>query len=169
MQIRIKEGDLFAINNENTHSYILAQCISSDFGMKAGIVVMFNKFYDMKNVLISKFNGNLSEIWDNKGYVLAEKVFGDDPSDSTRMVYNLVTKQFVSESPTYETLKQSLLAAKAEMMKTNQTRIAFPLIGCGIDGLVWSKVYKIIQDVFQDTNFDIQVRYLERDKELLNH
>ena len=44
-------------------------------------------------------------------------------------------------------------------------KIAFPLIGCGIDGLEWKKVREIIKDVFSGMNLDIIVCYLEKDKD----
>ena len=45
--------DLFSVSEE----YYLAHCISADFGMGKGIVVEFNKRFDMK-IFISGFFGN---------------------------------------------------------------------------------------------------------------
>lgn len=166
MKLEIKQGDLFEINKGNINPYALAHCISSDFGMGAGIVVVFNKLYQMKDVLLCRYNGNLSSEWKRRGYVLPEKVDGVY-NDTTKIVFNLVTKQFVYQKPSYETLYQSLQAAKEEMLEAGYIRLAMPLIGCGIDGLVWSKVKNVIQDVFADTDFEVQIRYLEKDSKLL--
>lgn len=43
--------DLFSVSDD----YYLAHCISADFGMGKGIVVEFNKKFDMKNKLVSKY------------------------------------------------------------------------------------------------------------------
>ena len=37
------------------------------------------------------------------------------------------------------------------------TRLAMPKIGCGLDGLQWSKVQNIIDQVFQDTDINVTV------------
>ena len=44
MVYREVESDLFKVNK----TYYLAHCISADFAMAAGIVVEFNKEFDMK-------------------------------------------------------------------------------------------------------------------------
>ena len=43
--------DLFTVSED----YNLAHCISADFGMGKGIVVEFNKRFDMKRKLQTKF------------------------------------------------------------------------------------------------------------------
>ena len=52
--------DLFSVPEE----YFLAHCISADFGMGKGIVVQFNKRFDMKRKLQNCFNGYLKEFND---------------------------------------------------------------------------------------------------------
>ena len=46
-------------------------------------------------------------------------------------------------------------------------QIAMPLIGCGIDGLEWTKIRELIHKTFDDMNIEIVVCYLEKDKEKL--
>ena len=41
------------------------------------------------------------------------------------------------------------------------TKLAMPKIGCGIDGLDWEKVSKLIKIVFEDLDIDIKIYYLE--------
>lgn len=43
--------DLFSVPDD----YCLAHCISADFGMGKGIVVEFNKRFDMKHILQTKY------------------------------------------------------------------------------------------------------------------
>ena len=91
--------DLFSVPEE----YYLAHCISADFGMGKGIVVEFNKRFDMKRKLQTCFGGYLEEFVEN-----------DYKSDCLMMgrVFNLITKERYWQKPTYETMKGAL-----EMMK----------------------------------------------------
>ena len=47
MEFREEKRDLFSVPND----YYLAHCISADFAMGKGIVVEFNRRFDMKNQL----------------------------------------------------------------------------------------------------------------------
>ena len=44
------------------------------------------------------------------------------------------------------------------------SKLALPLIGCGIDGLEWSKVRDIVINIFTGMDIEIVVCYLEKDK-----
>ena len=123
----------------------LAHCISADFGMGKGIVVEFNKRYDLKNFMIKN---HVRYNWCGRGYCIAVKDF---------KVFNLVTKNKVTDKPTYETLKQSLLHMKvvAHMFKVDT--IAMPAIGCGLDKLDYETVKGIIKNIFRDTDMTIIV------------
>ena len=46
--------DLFSVGDE----YYLAHCISADFGMGKGIVIEFNKRFDMKKKLLQELSNN---------------------------------------------------------------------------------------------------------------
>ena len=41
--------------------------------------------------------------------------------------------------------------------KETITKIAMPVIGCGLDKLSWDKVSEIIQEVFSDSDIEILV------------
>ena len=138
--------DLFEVSKD----YYLAHCISADFGMGAGIVVQFNQRFDMKNILKKKYKSLVGE-WEstpkgNRGFCLLEG-----------RVFNLVTKQYVFQKPTYEELKGSLYKMKIFALELGVTKIAMPLIGCGIDGLDWNRVSGMIKEVFADTAIEILV------------
>ena len=137
MTLVMEQGDLFDL--QDTH--YLAHCISSDCGMFGGIAVEFVKRYDMKNKLLRTYDGLMRT---HPTCLRIDKVF------------NLITKENVGDKPTYEDLEISLNT----MCMTGITQIAMPKIGCGIDGLEWNKVEKIIRDVFEDTDVNITVRYL---------
>ena len=127
----------------------LAHCISSDFGMGKGIVVEFNKRYDLKNYMIKNYIRNN---WNGKGYCIPAKDF---------KVFNLITKNKYSDKPTYETLKQSLLHMRDYATSLNVDTITMPIIGCGLDRLNYDIVKGIIKNIFNDTNITIIVCKLE--------
>lgn len=139
-----KQQDLFL----NDPPY--AHCISSDFGMGAGIAVEFNTRFDMKNKLLKRFpNGWLDE--NGRG------VIGVIKEGET---YNLVTKERVWNSPTYESIEKALVCMRDMMIADGVEDISIPKIGSGLDRLEWDEVKKIIMDVFKDTNIEIIVCYL---------
>lgn len=142
MILKEEKRDLFSVSND----YYLAHCISSDLGMGKGIVVEFNKRFDMKNKLMSKGKYN----WSGVGYCIrADRVM------------NLITKEKYWNKPTYQTLTDSLLRMKQEMILSSSiNKVAMPMIGCGLDRLEWKRVKEIIQDVFNDTDYEILVCYL---------
>lgn len=79
MVYREVESDLFKVNK----TYYLAHCISADFAMAAGIVVEFNKEFDMKSRLKKKYPDYIMDwIRNSRSYdcLLEDRVF------------NLVTK-----------------------------------------------------------------------------
>lgn len=123
----------------------LAHCISSDFGMGKGIVVEFNRRYDLKNHMIKN---HVKNNWTGKGYCIPVKQY---------KVFNLITKDKYYKKPTYKTLKESLIDMKNYAVSQNIKTIACPLIGCGLDGLDWMKVRDIIQEVFKTTDIKIIV------------
>ena len=123
----------------------LVHCISSDFGMGAGIVVEFNKRYDLKNYMIKNFVRNN---WFGRGYCIPVSEY---------KVFNLITKNKVHQKPTYETLKQSLEHMKMHVVNLKVDTVAMPTIAAGLDGLSWDKVREIIKEVFNDLNITIIV------------
>lgn len=136
--------DLFSVSED----YYLAHCISADFGMGKGIVVEFNKRFDMKQILQTKYPDFINQ-WSHNGWTYHCLLEG--------RVFNLITKERYFHKPTYDTLYGALLTMKqlAEFYKV--TKIAMPVIGCGLDRLEWFKVSEIIRDVFKATDIEILV------------
>lgn len=136
--------DLFAVPEE----YYLAHCISADFGMGRGIVVEFNRRFDMKKMLQVLFNGYLEEFIEN-----------NYKSDCIMVgrVFNLITKERYWQKPTYLTMRGALEMMKKLAVENNVSKIAMPIIGCGLDKLQWDKVSEIIKEVFQDTEIELLV------------
>lgn len=136
--------DLFTVPDE----YYLAHCISADFGMGKGIVIEFNKRFDMKRKLQSKYPDYVNE-WHHNNWC------GDCILDGR--VLNLITKERYFHKPTYDSLKSALLACWSECLHNDIKKIAMPTIGCGLDRLQWDKVSEIIKDIFKDTDIEILV------------
>ena len=141
-----KHGSLFDLPDD----YILVHCISSDFVMGAGIASVFNHQYGIKEAVMNKYR---IYNWSGHGYNLMA-----NSSKCQWTVANLVTKCRCFGKPTYITLREALTDLKAQALNDpNITKIGMPRIGCGLDGLSWSKVSKIIQDIFNDTDYHITV------------
>ena len=144
MELREEKRDLFSVPDD----YYLAHCISADFAMGKGIVVEFNKRFDMKNKLKARYPDYLNQ-WQREkkrsGCILAGRVF------------NLITKERYFQKPTYETLRGALECMKALCVQKGVRRAAMPVIGCGLDRLAWEQVSAVIQDVFSDTGIEILV------------
>lgn len=146
MKYSEERKDLFSVQAE----CYLAHCISADFGMGKGIVVEFNKRYDLKNTLQKKYHNFLAH-WDT--------VDDDKKGDCILegKVFNLITKRNYWLKPTYKTLTNSLNAMKTLALNNNVKKIAMPLIGCGLDRLKWDKVSEIIKETFSDTDIEILI------------
>lgn len=137
------QADLFTMPD----NYYLAHCISADFGMGKGIVVEFNKRFNMKNKLVKRYENRLNE-WDNEKHgecILEGKVF------------NLITKRNYWNKPVYDSLIAALKDMRFQAINNNIKFIAMPMIGCGLDRLNWIRVSYIIQKVFSETDITIVV------------
>lgn len=136
--------DLFSVPDD----YYLAHCISADFGMGKGIVVEFNKRFNMKMLLCTKY----PNYWN---YWKANILCGDCILEGR--VFNLITKERYFHKPTYESLYGSLLVMKRLAAQNGVTKIAMPTIGCGLDRLNWDVVKYYIRQAFSDTDVEILV------------
>lgn len=149
MKYKEEKRDLFSVSDD----FYLAHCISADFKLGAGIAVEFNKRFYLKNQLFDMFDGDVTHAWDGNGK-------DNEPQGACfkiGRVLNLVTKRNYWLKPTYQTLKESLISMREVCSDYNITKIAMPLIGCGLDRLQWEKVSLIIQEVFGETDVEILV------------
>lgn len=140
-------GDLFT--KEIMSEYTLCHCISSDFALGAGIAKIFAKM-GVKKKLIEQY----PKQWQGRGYCLFTEVNGVAAA-------NLVTKERYFHKPTLETLKQSLIDLRRQLLSRDIKKLAMPKIGCGLDKLHWDDVSGIIKEVFKDTDIEILIRYLQ--------
>lgn len=148
MKYHEQKGDLFKLDNK----YALAHCISLDCAMGAGIAVTFDqKFKGMKKELLKVIKENEHTYPIALNYVAGPEM---------RNVFNLITKKFYYNKPTYETITECIKQMKFYCELYNVKYLAMPKIGCGLDRLEWDKVREIIQKEFKDTDVEIEVRYL---------
>ena len=136
--------DLFSVPED----YYLAHCISADFGMGKGIVVEFNKRFDMKHKLQNKYSDYLD-------YYNQHGIGGDCILEGR--VLNLITKERYFHKPTITTMTTALKKMKEVCIKNGITQIAMPTIGAGLDRLNWNKVSELICRIFDDMDIEILV------------
>ncbi|XP_068015900.1 ADP-ribose glycohydrolase OARD1 [Melanerpes formicivorus] len=137
-RIRSVKGDLFSCPG----GAALAHCISEDCRMGAGIALLFKERF-----------GGVQELLQQKKRTGEVAVLQREQ----RFIYYLITKKKVSHKPTYESMRQSLEAMRAHSLSNGVSDICMPRIGCGLDGLEWSKVSAILGEVFGGTDINITV------------
>lgn len=141
------KGDLFSAPSD----YYLAHCISADFGMGKGIVVEFNKRFDMKNKL-KRYHPHYLAYYDSQ-----VKLGIEGTCLIEGRVLNLITKRNYWLKPTYKSMAQALADMRTIVLTHHIKKIAMPVIGCGLDRLNWDKVSTIIKDTFNDLDVEITV------------
>lgn len=135
-------GDLF----NAPQGFYLAHCISGDYALGAGIAKKFDEVYNMRFKL-------------HKNYVVPDgQKFGNvGKALLVDNVFNLVTKERCFNKPTYDTMYDALIDMRDQCEDLDITKIAMPMIGCGLDRLDWELVKDIIYDVFDAVNIEIVV------------
>lgn len=163
------KGDLFSVPDH----VALAHCVSADMAMGKGIAVLFrDKFKNVEKLksqgikiyifLASLANGRFPE--NSKSILIFVKSKGKKPGECAylvdekgRFVFYLVTKERYFQRPSYETLKSSLTQMR-QLIETNDVReLAMPRIGCGLDGLQWPQVRRVIDQAFADSAVNIRI------------
>lgn len=139
-KVKIHEliGDLFTC----APSASLAHCISRDVKMGKGIAVSFKE----------KFGG-VEDIKNQRKRIGEVAIL----SRNNRFIYYLITKENYWHKPTYEDLQRSLENMKKHMQENNVSSLAIPKLGCGLDGLLWPKVKKMLYEIFSDMDLNISV------------
>lgn len=88
-------------------------------------------------------------------------VLYDLPSDifnaSPRKWAAFCTKHHWRDKSNYAFIEKGLTALKGEMKKYNLTSVAIPPLGCGLGGLDWAIVERMIAKAFSDTNIEVHI------------
>lgn len=142
-------GDLFAVDE----SYVLVHCISADAKMGAGIAVEFSRRYPALREYVKRLRPNVGQAVFYDSYYDG----GPQPPTTSPEVFNLVTKQFYYDKPTYTSLRAALADMRCQVEEMGITKLAMPLIGCGLDRLEWELVRPIIEGMFGEVDVEVLV------------
>lgn len=126
--------------------FYLVHCISGDYALGAGIAKKFDALYNMRFKLHRDYPIPKDQLYANVGKALL-----------IDNVFNLVTKKRYYQKPTYDSVYETLIDLKRQCDCKNISKIAMPLIGCGLDRLNWDIVKEMVKGVFEDTNVEIVV------------
>lgn len=134
--IKIIEKDLFSCNEDVS----LAHCVSEDFKMGKGIAKKFKEKFGNVNRLINQ-----------------EKKVGECAilKHEKRHIFYLITKKHYSDKPTYKSVKACLIDMKEKCKNLNIKKLAMPKIGCGLDKLNFSKIVKLLNNIFNHNEIEI--------------
>ena len=138
-QLTELRGNLFACPD----NFSLGHCVSGDFHMKKGIAKEF----------FAKFHSTYQDLKCVDFGIGDIAVFGD----GQRFIYNLMTKGFYYQKPTYTTLECSLNRMRDHMLANNVSHLALPRLACGLDKLDWQIVKAMLVKCFQNDPFEIRV------------
>lgn len=138
MKLVEKKGNLFSLN---TKKYHFVHCVSLDDNFEMGIAKQFQKHFNIKNRFHNKANRFPSCV-------------------QTKNVFNLVTKKHYKHKPTYDNLEMALKELRTAICGNGIKELAMPKIGCGLDGLSWSRVKYLIEEIFSRVDVSITVKYL---------
>lgn len=136
--------DLFTVSSD----YYLAHCVSADFALGAGIAKEFNARYGMRQLLKEHYPNYCREWYEQEkdGDCLLEG-----------RVFNLVTKMKYNHKPLYDDVHNALEKMRDICIEKGISKVAMPLIGCGLDALNWEWVSLDIRDIFCDTDIEVLV------------
>ena len=153
MTIREENRDLFTV----PQGYYLAHCITADFSLGAGIAKKIDEVYNMKEKLEMTYDCNVYKLFVGRALLIDN-------------VYNLVLKKNPNKKAKYKNLRKALEDMSNDMEDNLITKVAMPKIGCGHEGLEWSKVKEIIEEVFGWTDVEILICSLDsrKNKENIN-
>lgn len=150
--------DLFTLPKE----YMLAHCISADYVLGAGIARQFRTRYRMNMWL--RMTGTTFK-WGGVGRCVIINLTDDFKMTTAAKgifrVANLVTKEAFWHKPTHKAIRESLISLRNQLMSKpdykNVHRIGMPRIACGLDSKKWTDIRQIIEEVFDNTEYEICV------------
>lgn len=74
-----------------------------------------------------------------------------------RYIYYMITKPLSKQKPKLYHVQQAIRSLRELCEQHNVTKLAMPLIGCGLDKLDWNEVRCSLEYEFQNTNIDVVV------------
>ena len=144
--------DLFTVDD----SYWLVHCISADFALGAGIAKEFDRRFNTKAELLSRFPHGVEAIMRNNGTI-------GECIPTSHNVLNLVTKFRYFDKPTYQSMREALIMMEQSIDGYNIKKIAMPTIGCGLDRLNWNTVRKLIESLYKYKDIEFLVCFKQQE------
>ncbi len=135
--IKVQGSNLF----ESPEEEVLGHCISKDCALGTGIALEFRNRYGVEELVEQQKGVGECAYVEKKG----------------RRILHLITKEKVSDRPTYDNLEQSLINARRICLEQNITTLAIPKIGCGLNRLDWSKVETLVNKIFGESIIRVKV------------
>lgn len=90
-------------------------------------------------------------------YKTNEIIIGQALYSGVGPVFTLITKKKYYEKPDYMSLQCSFFALEREAIERRIDTLIMPHVGCGLDGLDWNKVRKLLWKSFVDSGIEIIV------------
>lgn len=157
MVIIEERRDLFLVPKE----YSLVYTVGRDFLIRKGMGAKMKNRYP---TMISTVKRAYKKARDPE-----IRCIGFKPLKEDRYIYNLLVKDKLLQTTTYEDIFDALVQLKDDMRVMDVKKIAMPKIGIGDDGLNWEKVKETIDLVFESTDVEILVctSILDKDNEYI--
>lgn len=146
MPVEYVSGDLFTSNAQ-----ALAHGCNCQGVMGAGIAVQFKKRYP-------EMFRQYQHICQVKSFIPGAFYRYKAPDD--RLIYNLATQVYPGAHARIEWVSaclQSMVGLHSSEFGPVNSSIAIPRIGCGLGGLLWPDVKKVIEDVGNSTTVKLVV------------
>lgn len=74
-----------------------------------------------------------------------------------RYIYYMITKALSRQKPALYQMILAIQSLRTLCLQHKVTKLAMPLIGCGLDCLDWNDVRPALERAFRDTNIDVVV------------
>lgn len=145
MFINEEKGDIFELDKT---TYTRCICISKDCAMGAGIA---KQFKDMYPTLPNRLLETIKEYNPKIPFC----IYIEDINLAV-----LVTKEKYWNLPNTDNMFTVLNMLKNTCIKGNINNLAMNKLGCTLDKQKWSVIKGYINDIFEDTDINIEVRYL---------
>ena len=123
----------------------IAQCISADFMLGAGIASQIKeKFPSSRPRQVSRNQAlHVHSLGQNK------------------YVYHLITKPRLFHKATFQSLRKALVAMRDQLFSFAVRKLGLPHLACGLENLEWTEVKRIVHEGLGDLNLELTVFSLE--------
>lgn len=131
-------GDIFQTSTDIS----IAHCVSADLKMSRGFALQIRRKFGQIQQLHQQ-NKSINEI-------AILHIEG-------RFIFNLITKMYHWQKPTYQTLFRCLQELKTVCEEKQITKLACPRLGSGLDGLNWETIRNMLRYIFRKSSINIIV------------